>query len=224
MFDVFVKTVVDEWGTSYVPTTVGYVALILLVIACLFAAAALSTSGQGKKLKTKELVFCAVAMALATVTSEIKLAHLPFGGSVTAFSMMFICVIGYWYGLRTSLMTAFAYGILQLVIDPYVIHPAQLVVDYLLAFGALGLSGVFYNKKNGLINGYLLGVFGRYVFAVLSGVIFFASYAGDQNVWVYSLTYNLTYILPEAIITVILMMVPPVAKAFATVKRMASEE
>lgn len=222
MFDFFVKTVVDEWGTSYVPTTAGYVALVLLIAACLLIAVSLS-SRKGKKLKTRELVFCAAAMALATVTSEMKLAHLPFGGSVTAFSMMFITAIGYWYGLRTGLMTAVAYGVLQLVIDPYVIHPAQLIVDYILAFGALGLSGVFYNKKNGLIKGYLLGVFGRYVFAVLSGIIFFAAYAGDQNVYFYSLTYNLTYILPEAIITVILMALPPVAKAFATVKKMANE-
>ena len=81
-----------------------------------------------------------MAIAAAFVTSDIKLFHLPFGGSITLFSMLFLVLIGYWYGLRAGLMTAIAYGFLQLVSDPYIISIPQMLVDYIFAFGALGLS------------------------------------------------------------------------------------
>ena len=88
-----------------------------------------------------------MAIAAAFVTSEIKLFHLPFGGSITLFSMLFLVLIGYWYGLRAGLMTAIAYGFLQLVSDPYIISIPQMLVDYIFAFGALGLSGLFSSTK-----------------------------------------------------------------------------
>lgn len=171
----------------------------------------------------KRLVFSAVAIALAMITSMIKLFDLPMGGSVTLCSMLFICVIGYWYGLSGGLMAAVAYGILQMVVDPYIISIPQMLTDYIFAFGALGLSGLFWDKKNGLIWGYLLGVMGRFVFAFFSGMIFFGSYAASYNMAapVYSFVYNGAYIGAEALITVILLMLPPVAKGLAKVKAMA---
>ena len=89
--------------------------------------------------KTKQIVFSAAAIALATVISTvIKLPSLPNGGSVTLFSMLIVCMVGYWYGPATGLIAATAYGILQFIVGPYVIHPAQVLLDYPLAFGALG--------------------------------------------------------------------------------------
>ena len=115
-------------------------------------------------------------------------------------------------------------GILQLLIDPYVLYPMQLVVDYILAFGALGLSGLFVNAKNGLIKGYLAGVVGRYVFAVISGWIFFGAYAWEGwDPLPYSLAYNAIYIFAEAAITVAILCIPPVKDALARVKKMAIE-
>ena len=93
MFDFFIKTVVDEYGdTTYLPTTAGYVALILIVAAILVIAVALSNKKK-KTVDTKQLVFCAVAMGLATVTSFMKVYSFPFGGSITLLSMFFICQI-----------------------------------------------------------------------------------------------------------------------------------
>ena len=100
----------------------------------------------------------------------------------------------------------------------------QLVVDYFLAFGALGLSGLFCNAKNGLVKGYITGVLGRFVFAVISGWIFFGSYAWEGwNGFTYSLVYNAIYIFAEAIITVIILLLPPVKSAMARIKKMAVE-
>ena len=91
-----------------------------------------------------------------------------------------------------------------------------------LGFGALGLAGFFANKKHGLQIGYIVAVFGRYVFAVISGVVFFGAYAPEGTpAIVYSLTYNATYIVPEAIATLIVISLPPVAKALAQVKKNA---
>ena len=162
-------------------------------------------------------------MALALVTSMIKLFDMPLGGSVTLLSMLFIVLIGYWYGLKAGIMTGFAYGLLQFVIEPVFYTIPQLIVDYPLAFGALGLSGIFSGRKHGLQLGYITGILGRLVFAWLSGVIFFASYASSYNMSapVYSLLYNGSYIFAEGIITLIIISIPSVSKALAHVRELA---
>lgn len=83
--------------------------------------------------------------------------------------MLFIVLIGYWYGLGAGLTVGFAHSILLLILGPYIISIPQMLVDYPLAFGALGLSGIFFKSKYGLIKGYIAGVLGRYFFAFLSG-------------------------------------------------------
>ena len=218
----FVTPYVDEYGdTTYNLTTAGYTGLIILFIALLLLGAAIF--GNKKKMSTKQLVFSAMAIALATVTSMIKLFEMPMGGSVTLFSMLFIVLIGYWYGLGGGLTVAIAYGVLQLLLDPYILSFPQMLVDYILAFGALGLAGIFHNSKHGLIKGYIVAVLGRYFFSFLSGWIFFGMYAPDNfpNAVVYSLAYNGSYLGAEALITLIVFAIPPVAKALQTVKNQA---
>ncbi|MGN8800630.1 energy-coupled thiamine transporter ThiT [Candidatus Merdisoma sp. HCP28S3_D10] len=219
---LFATKLVDEYGgTIYNLTGLGYGALVALMLVLLILACYLT--GDKAKFKTKHLVFSAVAMALAMITSFLKLFEAPMGGSVTLFSMLFICCIGYWYGLRTGIMTGVAYGLLQLISDPYIISLPQMITDYVLAFGALGLSGIFCNKKNGLVKGYIVGVLGRYLFAFLSGLIFFGMYAegSGMSAPVYSLAYNGSYLGCEAAITLIVLAIPAVNKAFAQVKQLA---
>ena len=190
---------------GYQLTTAGYVAAAVILIALIVLATVLAKKEkkEKKKMGTKQLVFCAMAVALAMVTSMLKVYSFPFGGSITLFSMLFICFVGYVYGPATGILTGAAYG----------------VVDYPLAFGALGLSGVFAESKHGLVKGYLLGVFGRYVFAVISGWIFFGEYAWDGwGALPYSLVYNGCYIFAEAVITVIIISIPAVSKALKKVK------
>lgn len=169
---------------------------------------------------TKRLVCCAAAMALSFVTSNLKLWHMPMGGSVTLFSMLFISLTGYWYGLKTGLLTAVSYGLLQLILDPYVLSLPQVLLDYIFAFGALGLSGLFANRKNGMYKGYLVSVLGRFVFAFLSGIVFFGAYAADYGMSapVYSFCYNGAYIFVEAILTLIVIALPPVKHALNRLK------
>ena len=132
----FFVTMVDD---SYQFTTAGYVAMFLILIAVFVGAAALAQKGKQKKsMSARHLAFCAVSVALAMVTSMIKLYSFPFGGSVTLFSMLFICLPGYFFGVGTGILTAAAYGILQLIIEPYIYFPIQVIVDYVLAFSGPG--------------------------------------------------------------------------------------
>lgn len=224
----FAREIVDEeWGNYFELTGLGYGTLIALMLVILLGACFLSgrkeERGNGKRFSTRQLVFSAMAMALAMVTSMIKVVDMPMGGSVTLFSMLFICLIGYWYGLKGGLMTAVAYGFLQLIVDPYIISIPQMLTDYMLAFGALGLSGIFSKSKYGLIKGYVVGVLGRYFFTFLSGMIFFGSYASDFNMAapVYSLVYNGAYLGLEAVVTLVLLAIPPVSGGLARVREMA---
>ncbi len=224
----FATPTVNDWEEDVFKLTGAGIATVVILIAALIVLAVLLRPKKEKSLRvaTKQLVFSGVAMALAMVTSEIKFARLPAGGSITLFSMLFIVLIGYWYGAKAGLMTGFAYGLLQFVINPVFYTPIQLLVDYPLAFGALGLSGFFCNKKHGLIIGYAVGVLGRFVFAFLSGAVFFGSYASDQSplgIVLYSLGYNASYLVPEAVVTLVLLAVPPVSEAMNRVRTMARE-
>jgi thiamine transporter len=209
----------DDGYTLKAPSYILFVALILALLALVFL-----SKKEAKKIQTKQLVFASVAMALAVITSFIKFTKMPFGGSATLFSMFFICFIGYLYGTKIGLLTGIAYGFLQLIIDPSVYHPVQLLLDYPIAFGCLGLAGVFSKSKYGLLKGYILGVFGRYVMHVISGYIFFSQWTPDnQTPIVYALGYNASYIVPEAIITIIIILIPAFANGLTEVKRMANE-
>ena len=216
--------VYDAENAEYLLQPLGYAALIILMALLLVCAAFLGKQKRSRQMRTKELVFCAMAMALAMVTSYIKFASLPYGGSITLFSMLFIALIGYFYGPKAGLLTGVAYGVLQLVTGPYIYAPLQVLLDYPLAFGALGLSGFFCKKKHGLIIGYIVGVLGRYLCHVISGYVFFAAYAPEgMNPLIYTLGYNLTYILPEMIVTVVLLFIPAVYKAISQIKQMANQ-
>ena len=219
LFNFFIVT--DLESGSYYPTTAGNIALFV-VVALLFIAM-LTFSGTNKKVNAKQLAFSAVAVALSVVAGMFTVFNLPYGGSVTLFRMFFICLIGYLYGTRAGVLTGIACGLLDLILKPYVVHPVQLIMDYPLAFGCLGLSGIMAKQKLGILKGYILGVSGRYICHVLTGVIFFSMYAGTQNPMIYSLIYNATYIVPEAVLTVVLLLLPPVREAFAQVKRLALE-
>ena len=225
MLDFFTTTE-GAWDDGSVRLKAIGIAVVVVIILALVIISAIShqrNSENKKILTTKQLVYSAVAIALAIVCSMIKFSSLPMGGSITLFSMLFIVLIGYWYGPSVGIMTAVAYGLLQFVLEPIFYTLPQMLIDYPLAFGALGLAGFFHKKKFGLHIGYIVGVIGRYVFAVISGYVFFGAYAPEGTpAIVYSLTYNATYIVPEAIVTLILISIPAVSKALSVVKSRAT--
>ncbi len=186
--------------------TVGVIVILFLLIL---------VSGKNKKMDTRALALSALLVALAIILNQLILFRMPQGGSITAFSMVPIVLCAYFYGVRRGLMAGMCVGLITLIFNPYIIHPVQLLLDYPLAFGALAFGGVFAAKKNGLMKGYLLGVFCRYLCAVLSGIIFFGAYAPEGfNAVTWSIWYNIVYLGVEAAVTVILLAIPRVKKMF----------
>lgn len=208
-------------------TFAGYLICAALAAVLVLAACFIGKNTTHKKMSAKQLVFCGTAMALAFITSYFKVFNMPFGGSVTLFSMLFICLIGYWYGLRVGILTGLAYGILQFLQEPFVLSLFQVCCDYVFAFAALGLSGIFCKSKNGLIKGYLLGVFFRGVFHALGGYLYWMDYMPEsfpQSLTaLYPIIYNYSYLLAEAALTVIVVMIPPVSKALGEIKKLAGK-
>lgn len=204
-------------------TTLGYVLCGIAVAALILAAAFLSSKNSShKKLSTKQLVFCAAAMALSFLTSYIKVFSMPYGGSITLFSMLFICLIGYWYGPGVGVMTGLAYGILQFLQEPYVLSLFQVCCDYVLAFAGLGLAGLFHKSKNGLVKGYILGILVRGLFHTIGGYLYWMDYMPEnfpqalRNL--YPIIYNYSYLLAEGAVTLAVLKIPAVESALERVR------
>ena len=213
-------------------TTAGYIiciiGTILIFLAGVYLAGRKAAGARtAKAMSAKRLCFCAMGVALAFVTSYIKLFKFPYGGSMTLCSMLFIVLIANWYGVKTGILVGFAYGLLQFLQEPYVLSPFQVCCDYVFAFAALGLAGVFSKSKNGLIKGYILAVLARGVFHTLGGYLYWMDYIPDKFpkslTILYPVIYNYTYLLTEGVLTVILLAIPPIRKAFNYVKRLALE-
>jgi thiamine transporter len=222
---LFLEKVVEDGYTTYNITRGGYALVIILAIAA-FAAISYFMNAEGKaKMSVKQLTVSALCLSLAFILSNLKLFKLPMGGSVTVFSMFFVCFIGYLYGPRVSLAAAFAYGLLQMIIDPYIISVPQLLCDYILAFGALGVSGFFHNSRYGMVKGYVAGILGRFFFSTLSGVVFFADYAPEgMHPLAYSAAYNGSYIAAEGALTILVLAIPAIRIALNRVKVEAQEK
>ena len=221
MFDFLVNSEGSLTAAGYAVCVV--VGVILFVAALAFA----GKVSEKKKMGTKQLVFCAVAMALAFITSYLKIFEMPWGGSVTLCSMLFIVLVANWYGPKTGIMVGLAYGILQFLQEPFVLSFFQVCCDYVLAFAALGLAGFFAKSKHGLVKGYIVAVIVRGAFHALGGYLYWMDYMPDNFPQalrsLYPILYNYSYLLVEAVITVIIITLPPVEAGLARVKRMALE-
>ncbi|MCI9168876.1 MAG: proton-coupled thiamine transporter YuaJ [Dorea sp.] len=195
--------------------------ILLFVIAIIFA----GKGSEKKKMTAKQLAFCAMAMALAFVTSYIKIFRMPWGGSVTLCSMLFIVLAAYWYGVKTGVFVGLAYGILQFIQEPYVLSFFQVCCDYILAFAALGAAGIFAKRSGGLVKGYIAAVLARGAFHALGGYLYWMDYMPDnfpQSLKsIYPIAYNYSFLLAEAVMTVIIISIPAVSGALNQVKKTA---
>ena len=145
--------------------------------------------------------------------SYIKLFEMPQGGSITLASMLPVMLFAYVYGAKKGLLVGFIYGILQAVQDPYIVHPAQFLLDYPIAFSMVGFAGIFANVKaldkapqvKFALGAVLAGAL-RFIAHVFSGVFAFGAYALDEgftNFWLYSLGYNSFIFIDVLIVAVV---------------------
>ena len=163
----------------------------------------------------KRLVLTAVLIGMGTALSLIQLWKMPLGGAVTLLSMLPIALISIEYGIGWGLFGAFVYSLLQLALDlsavlSWGLSPVAVVgticLDYILAFTAIGLSGMFRKKGiPGICTGIFIALFTRFVCHLISGTIIFDVWMpeGWANPFVYSVCYNALYMLPEMALTMI---------------------
>ena len=167
-----------------------------------------------KKNQIRIMTEIGMAVALAAIFNFLVLWRMPQGGSVN-LEMLPILIIAFRWGAGPGMMAGAVYGLVQLALGPYIIHPAQLVLDYPLPYMLVGLAGIFSNKINlkakGSTYGWILlavltGGLGRFISHFLSGVIFFAQYAPEgQSPWIYSAIYNISYLLPSLLLSYIII-------------------
>ena len=166
---------------------------------------------EGKEELAKEKSFsirivaeATMAVALSVVLSFIKIYHLPQGGSITAGSMVPLLWISLRRGPRVGFFTCTVYGLIQFMVEPFFVHPVQLLLDYPIAFGVLASAGLF--KEHPQI-GVGIGILGRFVAHFVSGIVFFSEYAKGMNPAVYSAIYNGSYLVGELIVSSVLMFI-----------------
>lgn len=168
-----------------------------------------------KKQKNRRLAESALMLALSVILSELAVFSLPFGGSVTLFSQVPVILVSYRYGVKWGLTTGIALSVIQLIFGlqnfSYVSGVVAFLIlglcDYIIAFSALGLGGMFkYKLKNDVLaislGGIVVSVI-RFICHFISGATIWKEYAGDLPVFEYSFKYNGSYMLPELIITVV---------------------
>lgn len=164
-----------------------------------------------KTFDSKSIAYAAICIALSFALSYLRIVKLPQGGSVTIASLLPLMIYSYMFGTRKGVFAGFVYGILQALQDPWIIHPAQFLLDYPVAFASIGLAGMFAGTKKldklpqvqfaaGAVAASVL----RFVCHVLSGVFAFSAYAADKNMnaWVYSLAYN-SFVFADIAIAVV---------------------
>ncbi len=156
--------------------------------------------------KTRKLTEIAVCAALATVCGFIKVWEMPQGGSI-AFTMIPILVISFRRGAGTGILTGAIYGLISMAFAGVIYHPASIFLDYIVAFGAVGIAGFFKKNTFGILLGSCVGVGARFVSSLISGAMLFAEYAPEgQNPWIYSLGYQASYMVPELVICVAVLL------------------
>lgn len=195
------------------PTT-----LYILVFIVAFTAV-LGIIGSRAKFNTKALVYGGLCVAIAFVLSYIRLYRWPQGGSITLASALPVFIYAYIFGPAAGVAAGTAYGLLQLVQDPYILHPFQVFLDYILAFAAWGLAGFF--RKN-ISSGIILGGIGQIFSSFLSGVIFFGSYAPEgMSPIIYSIAVNGSVLGTDILICLLVSLLPQVRAAIEQLKAKA---
>lgn len=200
-----------NWLTNEDVNGVGlYISAILTVAAVIFA-----TFWFGRKEKSgfdaKTLAYAGVCVAMSFSLSYLRIVRMPQGGSITPASMLPLMIFAYAFGVKKGVFVGAVYGLLQaLQSSSGLLHPAQFLLDYPIAFSCVGFAGVFshtkalqkYPQAQIALGGVVMGL-SRFVMHFLSGVFAFGIFAGDAPVVLYSLGYQAAYVLPDMAITIV---------------------
>ena len=211
VYGIILLFVLPTAGEDYKPLSFAgmYVFSIILILVIAALTLLLGKDG-GTASATKSVSFAGISIALSFALSYVKLFSLPQGGSVTLASMLPLIVYAYMFGARKGVFAGVIYGLLQCLQSPQIYQPMQVLLDYPIAFGALGIAGIAKNikfLKTPLIKfifGAGIACFGRYLAHFLSGYYVFSSWAmAGYTALTWSLVYNLFVIVELAIVLIV---------------------
>ncbi len=203
-------------------------AALLAVTIVLFA----FFSDRAKKaFDTRAITFAAICVAMSFALSYVRIFKMPMGGSITFASMLPLMLFAFMFGCRKGMMAGLVFGVLQAVQDPWIIHPAQFLLDYILAFTAIGLTGCIRGLglfKNNMRAQFALGAViacaFRFVSHYFAGVFAFGAYGEYyaakynmpvlSNAYLYSFIYQCMYVIPELAIVLAVGMIVFASKNF----------
>ena len=184
-----------------------------------------------KKSKVYALCEGAIMVALATALSYVKLMELPQGGSV-CIGMLPLFIYFYRWDWKHSFLAAFAYGLLQLIFDgAYAWGPTSMLLDYVLAFGVLGVACLFRKQKGGVFVGTVVGCVCRFVVHFISGVTIYRIYEPTEvfnttftNPYLYSAVYNGSYVFIDMVLCLVItaLLYRPLSRYFAPQETVAA--
>lgn len=160
------------------------------------------------KLTTKLITHMGLMISLALILHQIRIYQMPQGGSITLGSMLPLLFIAFRYGPGVGYLAGFIYGVINLIFNPYILHPVQVLFDYPLPYMAVGIAGYFNNR---LFLGTSIAIAARFICHFISGIVFFAAYTpAGTSPYAYSFLFNISYLLPELIITLLLLRLLPI--------------
>ena len=226
IYAIVLVCVIPAKKTKYEPLSVWQMYLfsaILVAVIVFFAV----FFGKKSDYDVKALTYAAICIALSFALSYVKFFSLGQGGSITLASLFPLCLYSYMFGTRRGVIAGVVYGLLQFIQSPQFYEPMQALLDYPIAFSAIGLAGIARNFK--LLKGNVFAEFSvgatiavllRYVSHFLSGYFVFSSWRMDgYTPLTWSLVYNLFTIADLAIV----LAVGLAALASKTVRRMVRE-
>lgn len=167
-----------------------------------------------EKNNTRFIVEGGVSIALSFILSFVVLFKMPLGGSVTLASRLPIVIFAIRWGVKKGLWAALIFGVLNLLTATTILHPAQALLDYILSFSAIAISGISFGKSKSKFS-YIPSIIISYLvsgaFNVISAFIFFndmtkASAAGFNNFTLYAFAYNYSFLSVDALILIVVFL------------------
>ena len=204
------KKIADDGYYNSDTANVEQIALYVSALLAVVAIVGLTLFDKQKfAFNSRSLTYAGICTAMSFALSYIKLWDMPNGGSVTLVSWLPLMIYAYIFGAKKGVFVGFVYGVLQAVQDPWIIHPAQFLLDYPVAFSAVGLAGLLRELRaldkapqaKFAIGAVIAGTV-RFICHVLSGALAFEAYAEGQNAWAYSLAYNL-YVFVDVALAIV---------------------
>lgn len=210
-------------GSFYTAEGTNFNQLVLYLGAILLIAAEISVAVLTDKtpftFDAKVIARAGICVALSFALSFVTIFRLPQGGMVTLASALPVMLFAYAEGPKKGLLVGLVYGLLHSIQDPFIIHPAQFLLDYPIALSMLGFAGLFAKTKLPVRLKFALGAVLsgtlRFISHVLSGIFAFGAYAGDADPVLYSLGYN-SFVFVDIAIVVVVGVIMLSSKSFVT--------